>query len=86
MPGKKKKTTTVEQQIEEPIDPQQAAFKRLLVNLTSTFEKGFEKLQQALINNMAPQPAPPMQTTPAQQQPNSVQQGYNTRNKALRPL
>lgn len=86
MPAKKGKRTNNEDQPEEQVDPQEAAFERLSTRLTSTFEQGFEKLQQALVN-MAPKPAPEAQTAiPQQQTQDPPPVGYNTRNKALRPL
>lgn len=86
MPAKKNKKNTDEQETVETVDPQQAAFEKLSATLTTTFEQGFEKLQQALVN-MAPRPPaatePPATDNQQQENPHG---GYDTRNKALRPL
>lgn len=86
MPAKKKKTDTVEQVPEEAPETQEEAFVRLSNNLTSTFEKGFEKWQQALINMATPAPVAAPIAQPEKRTAEEQIQGPNTRNKALRPV
>lgn len=86
MPGRKKKATPEEQVPEDTPETQQDAFNRLSNRLTSTFEQGFEKLQQALHNMATPAPAPATHLQSPKRPAEDQIQGPNTRNKGLRPL
>lgn len=86
MPGRKKKDDTVETIPVEETETQQQAFDRLSTNLTSTFEKGFEKLQQALLNMATPAPVPAAEPQHPKRTADDGIEGPNTRNKALRQV
>lgn len=85
MPARKKKNTQEEQIPEETPDPQQEAFEKLSNKLTATFESGFEKLQQALINMATPALPQAADTQPQKRPAEDEIHGPNTRNKAMRP-
>lgn len=86
MPAKKKNQTSQQETPEETPETQAQAFDRLSTNLTSTFEKGFEKLQHALLNMARPQTSDAADGTAAKRQAEEATPGPNTRNKALRSV
>lgn len=86
MPGTRSKKNTPDQTIQDPKDTQEQAFERLSDKLTASFAKGFDEIQEAIVN-MAQQTAA-QQTEFLQQKRNAAPEptGHDTRNKNLYPL
>lgn len=86
MPGRKAKKTPAEQPPQDHPDTQNEAFEKLSEKLTATFVQGFDKLQQAIVNMAEQSAAQPRDAPQQKRQATDDIQGYNTRNKALRPI